>query len=330
MVLVIIIGGLFYFYHKINYSKGLASQPKIMEIEKGDNFLEVGSKLKEQNLISERVYFVYYMWSRDMGDKIMAGKYEINPQFTIPEIARIITEGEVFSNQVKITFPEGWASKEMGLRIKNNGLDNENSFSELVKDAEYFKNEYGYKFLDDVPRGKGLEGFLFPDTYFFSKDATSEAIIKKMLDNFDSKLTDELRKEIESQDKDVYEILTMASVIENEVRSEEDRKIASDIFWGRISIGQPLQSCATLAYILGVNKKQYSFEDTRVDSPYNTYLNKGLPPSPISNPGIVSIKAAIYPTKTNYNYFLSDPATGKTIFSSTIEEHNANKVKYGL
>ena len=100
--------------------------------------------------------------------------------------------------------------------------------------------------------------------------------------------------------------------------------------WKRINENRTLQSCATLAFILGENKKQYSFEDTRIDSPYNTYLNKGLPPGPINNPGLVSIKAAIYPEATNYNYFLTDPKTGQTIFSKTIDEHNANKTKYGL
>jgi UPF0755 protein len=122
----------------------------------------------------------------------------------------------------------------------------------------------------------------------------------------------------------------MASIIEREVKNNEDRKVVSGIFWNRIKAGQPLQSCATISFILGVSKDQYSFEDTRIQSPYNTYLNQGLPPGPISNPGISSIEAAIYPAQTNYNYFLSDPESGKTVFSKNIEEHNANKVKVGL
>ena len=115
-----------------------------------------------------------------------------------------------------------------------------------------------------------------------------------------------------------------------EVKSPDDKSMVGGIFWNRIRDNRPLQSCATIAYILGINKKQYSYEDTKVQSPYNTYLNPGLPPGPISNPGIESIKAAIYPKPTNYFYFLSDPETGKTYFAKTIDEHNSNKAKFGL
>jgi len=248
---------------------------------------------------------------------------------TIPEIAKIITsKKETILNQVKITFPEGWTAKKMADRMSANNLPGD-EFLSLVNDpADEILSEFS--FLSDKLENKTLEGYLFPDTYFFAADAGAEDIVAKLLNNFDKKINESLRNEITNQGKGIYEVLSMASIIENEVRSSEDRKIVSDIFWGRIKTGQPLQSCATLAYILGVNKKQYSLEDTRIDSPYNTYVNKGLPPGPISNPGIVSIEAAIYPTLTDYNYFLSDPETGETVFSRTLDEHNANKVKHGL
>ncbi len=149
-----------------------------------------------------------------------------------------------------------------------------------------------------------------------------------MLNNFDGKLTDEMQNNIAEQDKTIYEIVTMASIIEKEVRTLEDMEIVSGIFWDRIKYGQPLESCATLAYVLGVNKEQYSIEDTKIDSPYNTYRNPGLPPGPICNPGLNAIKAAIYPQYTEYNYFLSRQDTGETVFSKTLEEHNRNKARY--
>jgi len=155
-------------------------------------------------------------------------------------------------------------------------------------------------------------------------------VINRLLLNFDEKLTEKMREDIKNKNKTIYEIVIMASILEKEVQTAEDMKIASGIFWDRLEIGQPLQSCATIAYILGKEKKQYSYEDTRTPSPYNTYINRGLPPGPINNPGLTAISAAIYPTETDYNYFLTDPATGKTIFSRTIEEHEANKMKYGL
>jgi UPF0755 protein len=120
----------------------------------------------------------------------------------------------------------------------------------------------------------------------------------------------------------------MASIIQKEVTSEADMKTVSGIFWNRIKSGQGLESCATLAYILGVNKPIYSLEDTQIDSPFNTYRNQGLPPAPISNPGAQAIIAAVYPDETDYVFFLSRPDTGETVFSRTYEEHLANKDKY--
>jgi UPF0755 protein len=329
LIFILLIGAFFYGHNKIYYSHGIAKEPKAIKIIKGDNTMSVGDKLEKESLISGRYYFAYYVWKNNLKNKIVTGEYNIDSGLTIPEISKIITHGEIDSNRVKVTFPEGWENKYMEARIKEYGL-NTNEFESLVEDPEYFKEKYGYDFLADIPKSKPLEGYLFPDTYFFLKNATSEDIIKKMLDNFGEKMTANLRAEIKNQNKSVYDVITMASIIEGEVKSEKDRAIVSGIFWKRVNDDRALQSCATLAYILGENKKQYSYEDTRVDSPYNTYLIKGLPPGPINNPGLASIKAAIYPEVTSYNYFLTDPQTGQTIFSKTIDEHNANKVKYGL
>ncbi|MFC1756492.1 endolytic transglycosylase MltG [Patescibacteria group bacterium] len=328
-VLAVFAGSFFYSLNQINYSQGTANNPTTIEIKKGEDVIEIGKKMEDKKLISNYAYFVVYFWVNGIHGKIIADKYEISPNLSIPEIAKVITsKKEIILNQVKITFPEGWSVKKMADRLNANNLPGD-EFQSLVNDpTDELENEFD--FLLDKPKEKSLEGYLFPDTYFFAVEASAKDIVAKLLSNFDKKISESLRNEIVSQEKSVYEILSMASVIENEVRSSEDRKIVSDIFWGRIKIGQPLQSCATLAYILGVNKKQYSFEDTRIDSPYNTYISKGLPPGPISNPGIVSIEAAIYPTLTDYNYFLSDPETGETVFSRTLDEHNANKVKHGL
>jgi len=194
--------------------------------------------------------------------------------------------------------------------------------------SQELKNKY--TFLTEIPQGKSLEGYLFPDTYYFAKDATTQDILEKMLKNFNIKMTDALLDEISKQKKTLYDVITMASIIEGEVQTDEDRKIVSGLFWNRLKIGQAFGSDATLEYVLGGNKRQHSLAETKTDSPYNTYLYKGLPPGPVSNPGISAIRAAIYPIETEYNYFLSDPKTGKTIFSKTFEEHVVNKGKYGL
>lgn len=327
-ILVLAAGGFFYLQNKMNFSHGDSSGEKDFTIEKGADALGIGENLESEGLISSSKLFVFYLWKQNLRGKIIAGDYVISPNLTIPEIAVLITTKKE-DNQIKITIPEGWRNSKIAERLKNNNLPAD-EFETLSKNPKYFQEKYGYDFLSDIPTGYDLEGYLFPDTYFFTKDASAEMIIKKMLDNFGRKVSADMISEIKNQGKSLYEIISMASIIEGEVRSQDDRKLVSGIFSNRIKSGQPLQSCATLAYVLGENKKQYSYADTQVDSPFNTYQNPGLPPGPISNPGLSAIEAAIYPTPTDYNFFLSNPQTGETVFSRTLDEHNANKVKNGL
>ena len=317
----------FYFDRQARFSHGTGDIAQNFEIKSGEGVQDIAQSLENSQLIKSKYYFYYYIWKTNSKGKIQAGKYELKGSMTIPEIVQILSIGEVVSNEVKTTFPEGLNVKDMGEILKNKGFDGDR-FMDIAKSGAGAKADY--EFLKSKPGEASLEGFLFPDTYIFWKDATAVSIINRMLLNFDEKLTPEIRNEIEKSGHSVYEIVTMASILEKEVKTPEDMKIASGIFWDRIQAGMPLQSCATIAYVLGKEKKQYSFDDTRTPSPYNTYLNKYLPPGPIDNPGMNALRAAIYPSKTDYIYFLTDPETGKTIFSKTIEEHAANKTKYGL
>ena len=197
-----------------------------------------------------------------------------------------------------ITIIEGWNLKDIAKYLEKQGI--------VVRDG----------------LAPELEGYLFPDTYEISPEDGIDEIIKIMLDNFDKKAG------LFSP-----EVITMASLIEKEVRVLEDKKIVSGIFWKKINRGESLYSCATIAYILG--RENWTFEEMReeiasgkdIDSPYNTYKYQGLPLGPISNPGLESIMAAIYPKDSDYWYYLSTPE-GKTIFSKTLEEHNIAKAKY--
>ncbi len=297
------------------------------EIKPGEGVRDIAQNLEKARLIKNDLYFNYYIWKTGSREKLQAGKYELRGSMTIPEIAQTLSIGEVVPNEIRVTFPEGTSAKDMAEILKKKNLPGE-KFLDVANTG--FGVKTAYDFLKNKPEKAGLEGFLFPDTYIFQKDADAESIVSRMLQNFDEKLTKEMRSDIQENNRTIFEIVTMASILEKEVKTSEDMKIASGIFWKRIADGRPLQSCATIAYVLGKEKKQYSYEDTRTPSPYNTYINKGLPPGPIANPGMNSIRAAIYPTKTDYNYFLSDPATGKTIYSKTVEEHEANKEKYGL
>lgn len=326
LIVIFLIGG-YYFHRQVYFSHGTGDIAQSFEIKSGERTEEISQRLEEAGLVKNSNFFKYYIWRSSGKSKIQAGEYELRGTMTIPEIVQVLSIGEVVPNEIKVTFPEGKNTDSMAEVLKSKGFDSDDFLSKSNCGCGV---KTDYKFLEGKPQGASLEGFLFPDTYIFYKDAAAINIINSMLRNFDEKLTPEMRSDIEKSGRSVFEIVTMASILEKEVRTPEDMKIASGIFWDRIEAGMPLQSCATIAYVLGKEKEQYSFDDTRTPSPYNTYLNKGLPPGPIDNPGMNALRAAIYPAKTDYTYFLTDPKSGKTIFSKTIEEHNANKVKYGL
>ncbi|MFZ5559462.1 MAG: endolytic transglycosylase MltG, partial [Patescibacteria group bacterium] len=270
-------------------------EEKVVKIEKGWGSIEVAQKLRDEQIIKSKWFFVFYSWIRGYNNRLQAGEYLLSPKITIFEIAKIIANGEINPNWVKITIPEGWTNKQIEVRLKENGV--------IGQDEKLSENSQGY---------------LFPDTYYFYKSLGIEEVIKKMRDNFDKKVGKDTS----------YDILKMASILEKEVISDEDRAIVSGIFWERIKNNYPLESCATIAYILGIDKWRYSYQDTRIKSPYNTYINLGLPPTPINNPGLSAINAALNPKQTDYNFFLTDPDTGTSIYSKTLDEHNANKTKY--
>ena len=328
----ILLGGIFYFRNQVYYAHEENKETVAFEIKKGEGISDVADNLVQKKLISGKIYFFYYLYTNHLINKVMPETYTLSSNMTIPEIAHSITNDKI--ETISITFPEGLRSDEIAKKLTEKNLDGK-GFSELVASPGSLVADYDFLANEKV---KNLEGYLYPDTYFYSKKDTAESIIRKFLDNFGKKVTEDLRKEIALQKKTVFEIITMASIVEKEALIDykkggdnADAKIIAGIFWNRIANSQALQSCATLGFIFKDPKPklQYSFEDTRVDSPYNTYINKGLTPGPIANPGILAIRASIYPTKTTYNYFLND-AQSNLIFSSTLEEHNANKNKAGL
>jgi UPF0755 protein len=300
-----LIASFFYIDHQINVPLSNQLTEQTFIIEKGEGLKKIATHLKEADLIRDKIWFMAYVFYKGWAAQLQAGEYSLSPSLSIRQISRKIVNGDIIPQGIKVTIPEGFTLKQIDARLAENGLI---KAGELLKKPE-------------------LEGYLFPDTYQFDRDASLDEIIVEMMDNFDQKLDQNLVAEIERQGKTIREIIIMASILEKEVPLYSDQRIVSGIFWKRLKNNYPLQSCATIAYILEVNKWIYSVEDTKIDSPYNTYQNVGLPPGPINNPGLLAIKAAIYPLDTDYNFFLSTP-NGQTIFSRTFEEHKDNKRKY--
>jgi len=259
-------------------------------IEKGKGLAEISGKLKKEGFIRSKYAFALYARALGKSKKIKYGKYLFNEPVSVFSLISRLTKGEFGFKPIKVTVTEGLTIKDI---------------SELFGDFENFDKE---EFLGKT--GK-LEGYLFPDTYLFLPFAEMEQIIGTMTDNFKNKAGDVGK-----------EIVIMASLIEKEVPNSDDRKIVSGILWKRLKLGMALQ---VFPYITG-NRKILS-DDLKIDSLYNTYLNKDLPPGPISNPGLDAIEAAKNPKETLYLYYLSGN-DGKTHFAKTFAEHLKNKEKY--
>ena len=305
----------------------LAEEEIVFKIEKGNSSAEIASALAEENLIKSAFSFRFYALINGTIKNLKAGEYLLSPSMNLPQILNKISKGDVITE--KITIIEGWNLREISSLFQRMGMFETDEF--LAITAKDFSDEFS--FLEDKPKDLSLEGYLFPDTYKMTKKEKLENVIEKMLNNFDKKLTSEIREEIEKQEKSIFEIIVMASLIEKEVRTTEDKKIVSGILWKRLEVNMPLQVDATIAYAL--NPEKWSFDQMRreihlardIDSPYNTYKYRGLPLGPISNPGINSIIAAIYPEKSDFWYYLSTPE-GETIFSKNLSEHNIARARY--
>ncbi len=292
------------------------------QVKKGETPREVGKNLEENNLINSELAFFLYVKFKGLGEEIIAGRFLLNKTMTTPEIVQTISDPT--SAEFIITIQEGLTIADIDQKLVDLTLIDPEEFTTEVKNFDGW--EY-YPFLDketlselEIP----LEGYLYPDTYFLNPvDFQPHDLIYLTLDNFESK-TEKLLPEIKNHT--IHEIVTMASIIENEVFGEEDRKLVSGILWKRLESGWTLGADATLLYI--TQDRKITAEDLEIDSPYNTRKNLGLPPGPISNPSLESIQAAMYPTENNYWFYLTTLDTGEVIYAVTNEEHNINKAIY--
>jgi UPF0755 protein len=306
----------FEIYVPVDYN---SHETVVFTAQKGWSDDQIADSLKELGIIKSSYFFRFYVILSLKHSQLQAGDYNLSPKMSIYQIANKMAKGDIIRDTAVIL--EGWDIKDIGKYLESKGICTQDYFTSLTQ-KDYSAE---FSFLKDKPKNLSLEGYLFPDTYEIGKGETCEGILSAMLTNFEKKLTPALITEIENQEKSIFDIVTMASLIEKEVRTMKDKKIVSGILWKRISIGMPLQLDSTVNYITDKSDASVLIKDTKIDSPYNTYKYYGLPKGPISNPGIESITAAIYPTQTKYLYYLSD---GKTIFSETLEQHNAAKAKY--
>ncbi len=293
----------------------IADGTKRIEIKSGSSASDVVNELAQEDIIKYPLIFQLQARMGDYAQKFQPGVLEVTDGMSYKQILELLCVDN--RNSVTITIPEGYEQKQIVARLVDAGLCTEEEFNAAAHD------DYGYDFLQGLPdREKYLEGYLFPDTYFIPEDASAHDIIDMMLSRFNECFTPEMRQRAQDMGYSIDQIVTMASIIERETDSENERAKVAGVFYNRINDGMKLQSCATVQYILGERKPVLSVSDTTINSPYNTYLYSGLPIGPIANPGLDCLQAALYPEDTEYYYFVQGK-DGQHIFSKTYEEHLA-------
>ncbi|MBI3627563.1 MAG: endolytic transglycosylase MltG [Candidatus Sungbacteria bacterium] len=298
----------------------------------------IGDLLKQGGFIGSKWAFVTYATFKNQASSLKPGTYSFSENSTMIEILHNLVVGEPYANERFVVIPEGWNLGDIGHYLETENIV---ASKEFWRVAGYPAKDYTFALASSRPEdfsrdfpflvgknnGTGLEGYLFPDTYRVYRNATAEDIAKKMLANFKTKVIGAYGDEVLGQNKKLADIITVASLVEKEVRQDNDRAVVAGILWKRLSAGLPLQVDASLIYIRGVSGAPITARDKESLSRFNTYRYPGLPLGPISNPGISAITAALHPNNSPYLYYLSAP-DGTTIFSKTLAEHNAAKAKF--
>lgn len=321
VISLLIIG---FFYLLINApSPIITSQP--FSIAKGESIMSLSSRLKHENFIYSDFLFRFYIKLTNQSQNIKAGYYLLPPRLSLVQLVNIITDAKNINDGIFL-IKEGETLKDIEANLRKRGILIENIH------LSYFKIQDFLQLYPDLfqgaPLDNNLEGYLFPDSYHFPPNSSAKDILNTLLNNFQSKVkTNQL---LVNNSHSFYENLIMASLLEKEVINKAEKRIVADILWRRIKIEMPLQVDATICYAQNqsFNDCQLTSQAFKIDSLYNTYLYKNLPPAPICNPGLESIEAALNPLPNQSWYYLTDRKTGKTIFSQTYEEHKAAKAKY--
>ena len=309
-----------FFYHQATVSVGENTQTIILSIPPGATLKKISKDLKGLSLIRNASAFRLLANIRQKQTHIQVGEYELNQSMLPMDILKAITSGKTVLHP--ITIPEGYRISEIAeLLTKTISINKE----------IFIKESRNKDLLDklNIP-SRSLEGYLFPETYHFSKHTTEKKIIQTMLNTFQQRMkTKNIQNQIQSSDLSLHEIITLASLIEKETGMNGERKHISSVFHNRLKRKMRLQTDPTIIYAIKNFDGNIRKKDLAIDSPYNTYRYKGLPPGPIASPGIKSIVAALNPIRTNHLYFVSKK-DGSHQFSSSLKEHNRAVQKYQI
>lgn len=312
LTVVTVISGLLY----MNLPSGNGNVKIDLYIKGGWGPQKIVSELYEEKIISSRTFFSLFLKLRGKTGSMKKGIYRLDDGMSINQVIDIIVSGK--TKIITITIPEGYNNRQIGEILARKGLfDTQEEFLQLASSKEILAKY-------SIP-GKDCEGYLFPDTYYFPAGYEKRMIIEQMIKQFISET-----ESLENFPKDPAErhkLVILASIVEREAKLKEERALIAAVFLKRLNMNYPLESCATIQYLFEKPKKRIFYSDLKIESPYNTYQRKGLPPGAIANPGLPSIKATLNPEKTDFMYFVIKGDGGHS-FSKTFSDHNRAKRKY--
>lgn len=336
VVLIVALGG-FLFYNQSLQPVSTKSESVSFEVESGEAMTSIISRLKDEDLIKSELVTKMYSKLNGLQD-VKAGNFVLDKSWSTSEILEVLNDAKkAKGDEVSITFREGIWAKDIAVEIENKLGIKAKDLIALWNDTEYIKELMKtYPFLqedvlNDQTRVK-LEGYLFPETYTFAKDADAKEITKIFLDHFQSVYT-KYESDIKNSGMSIHDVITLASIVQYEASKPEDMKMIAGVFFNRLNSDMTLGSSVTICYAMydKLNDPADCEVNTNIDSPYNTYLHKGLPIGPIENPGEEAIDAVLHPTKSDYLYFVADIyGDGTVYYSKTLEEQEANIDKYNL
>ncbi len=316
---------------ELNRPAGGDDTPVIFVVRPGETAGDIAARLKRQGLILDAKLFSRYVQHYDLDGGIEAGEFTLQQTMTIPDIARALQDAR--QPEQAVTLREGLRLEQVAADVaQQTGIDEE-AFIQLASHG-WRDRPYASTLLAELPEGATLEGFLYPDTYRLPEVPTADDLLERMLTTFEQRVTPEIEAAAAQHGLSLYELVTLASIVEREAVVPEERAVIAGVYHNRLNAGRMLEACPTVQYALSSPDNwwpEFTLDATDVPSPYNTYQNHGLPPGPICSPGLASIRAAAEPADTDYFYFLVDCTKDDEshLFAETEEEHYANYARCG-
>lgn len=305
-------------------------------IAPGESVSQIATRFEEEGIIRSAAFFKRYLSWENVDTKIQAGTFTVEAPITLARVVESLARARA-GDEMTITILPGWGIREIASYLETEGIGTEEEVIRLAGRPAFQYSGIGdtlgiageYTVLQDKPPGISYEGYFRPDTYRIFTDATVAEVLERLVRERNAQFTEQMYADIKKAGRTVHEVMTVASIVEKEVRKTEDRKIVADLFWRRYDANWGLQADSTVHYIVGKDGSVFTTQaDRETDSAWNTYKYAGLPPGPISNPSLDAILATIYPTKNSYNYFLTTLDTGEVKYARTLDEHNVNRSRY--